>query len=152
MGFPQSPQAHLFSCCSEGLTAPQAAASRESLGGLTSHLAGLQGTRRKWGHPAQGLLSRWPSPGSVNDYLTAINIDGSGVRRAADLDCAPAGGAGPGSARETFSYPVTDPGQPWACLLSGFIGLTSCLVCWAQLTTGSQNGGGREESKGQVSI
>lgn len=76
MGFPQSPQAHLFSC-SEGLTAPRAAASRESLGGLTSHLAGLQGTRRKWGHPAQGLLSRWPSPGSVNDYPTAINTVGS---------------------------------------------------------------------------
>lgn len=26
------------------------AAFWESLGGLTSHLAGLQGTRRKWGH------------------------------------------------------------------------------------------------------
>lgn len=39
----------------------------DSLGALTLHLAGLQGTRRKWGHPGPSLLSRWPSPGRVND-------------------------------------------------------------------------------------
>lgn len=39
----------------------------DSLGALTLHLAGLRGIRRKWGHPRPSLLSRWPSPGSVND-------------------------------------------------------------------------------------
>lgn len=30
------------------------------------------GHKEEVGPPAQGLLSRWPSPGSVNDYLTAL--------------------------------------------------------------------------------